>query len=241
MPRAARIVVPGASHHVTQRGNNRQDVFFVEDDRRVYLELLREQSERFGFRIEAYCLMTNHIHVVGVPAREESLAKAIGRTHFLYSQYINDMHGRSGHLWQNRFFSCAMDEAHAMNAMAYVELNPVRARLSKHPWDFEWSSARAHCCGDADSAGLCLNLRAWFETVSANDWKRTLTEFRRDAAAQSAICRHTLIGRPLGSDSFLSKIEHALGRRVRPLPIGRQQGWRKEPEEVAHATTANKR
>ena len=239
MPRALRIVAPEASHHVTQRGNNRQDVFSVEDDRRVYLELLREQSERFGFRIEAYCLMTNHIHVVGVPVREEALAKAIGRTHFLYSQHINAMHGRSGHLWQNRFFSCALDEAHAMNAMAYVELNPVRARLVRHPWDYAWSSAAAHCAEDGGST--YLDLQKWFSDVSARDWKQTLQEFIRDAVTLAAIRRHTLSGRPLGSDSFLSKIEHALGRRVRPLPIGRQQGWRKEPEEAAHAATANKR
>ena len=105
MPRAARIVVPGASHHITQRGNNQYDVFFVPDDRRVYLEYLREQGARFGFRLEGYCLMTNHIHLIGVPAREDSVrafarfAKAVGRTHFLYTQYVNRMHGRTGHLW----------------------------------------------------------------------------------------------------------------------------------------------
>ncbi len=67
MPRVARIVLPGLPHHVTQRGNNRQDVFFVDDDRRVYLELLREHSERFGLRVLGYCLMTNHVHIVGTP------------------------------------------------------------------------------------------------------------------------------------------------------------------------------
>ena len=96
-------MIPGMAHHVTQRGNNQLDVFFVPDDRRVYLEYLREQAARFGFRLTGYCLMTNHVHLIGVPAREDSLAKAVGRTHFLYTQYVNRMHGRSGHLWQNRF------------------------------------------------------------------------------------------------------------------------------------------
>ena len=88
-------MLPGRPHHVTQRGNNRQDVFFVDDDRRVYLGLLKQQAERFGLEILGYCLMSNHVHLVAVPAGEDSLAKAVGRTHFLYTQYVNRLHGRS--------------------------------------------------------------------------------------------------------------------------------------------------
>ncbi len=108
MPRVARIVIPGCPHHITQRGNNRQDVFFVDEDRDAYLRMLGEQAERFGVRVEAYCLMSNHVHLVATPRHADSLAKAIGRTHWLYTQYVNRLHGRSGHLWQNRFFSCAL-------------------------------------------------------------------------------------------------------------------------------------
>ena len=86
MPRVAGIVIPGQPHHVVQRGNNRQDVFFVDDDRRAYLEFLREHCERFGFSLFGYCLMTNHVHLVGTPAAEDSLAKAIGPAHFRHSQ-----------------------------------------------------------------------------------------------------------------------------------------------------------
>ena len=129
MPRVARIVLEGQPHHITQRGNNRQDVFFLADDRLAYLELLRIHGERFGFRVLGYCLMTNHVHLIGVPARQESLAKAVGRTNFRYTQYINRMHGRSGHLWQNRFYSCALDDVHLCRAMCYVEQNPVRAKM----------------------------------------------------------------------------------------------------------------
>jgi len=224
--------VPGAYHHVTQRGNNRHDVFFVDDDRRVYLELLREQAERFEFRVEGYCLMTNHVHVVGVPEQEESLAKAIGRTHFLYSHYINKMHGRSGHLWQNRFYSCAMDDGHAFNALCYAELNPVRAAVVKKAWDYAWSSAAAHCGGEQASA--LLDLAAWREKMPPNDWRATLKEVARDKHAQETVRRNTHTGRPLGSDTFLSKIEHRLGRRVRPLPVGRPKGWRKKKGQYQH-------
>ena len=120
MPRAARIVLPGVSHHVTQRGNNRGDVFFVDDDRRVYLGLLRSGAERYGLRVEGYCLMTNHVHLVCVPTSEHSLARALALANLLYTQYVNRMHGRSGRLWQNRFFSCPLDDAHRVAALCYV-------------------------------------------------------------------------------------------------------------------------
>ena len=129
MSRVARIVVPGCPHHVTQRGNNGQDVFFVDDDRRVYLCLLGEQSERFGLTIDGYCLMTNHVHLIATPRETDSLAKAVGRTHWRYTQYVNRLHGRHGHLWQNRFYSCALDDVHFWSAMMYVERNAVRAAL----------------------------------------------------------------------------------------------------------------
>jgi putative transposase len=99
MPRIARAVAVGFPHHITHRGNNRQDIFFVDDDRRVYLEILNEHCDKYGLDVRAYCLMTNHIHIVAVPAKEDSLAKAVGRAHLSYSQYINRMHRRSGHLW----------------------------------------------------------------------------------------------------------------------------------------------
>ncbi len=144
MPRLARTVAVGCAHHITQRGNNGQDVFFVDDDRRVYLELLGEQAEKYGLEILGYCLMCNHVHLVAVPKVEEALAKAVGRTHFRYTQYINRFHQRSGHLWQGRFYSCALDTRHFWVAMKYVKRNPVQARLCRKPWRYEWSSAAAH-------------------------------------------------------------------------------------------------
>jgi len=232
MPRVARIVVPGVPHHITQRGNDRQDVFFVDDDRLVYLELLGAQARRFGLWIEGYCLMRNHIHVVGVPMREDSLAKTMGRTHFLYTQYVNRLHKRSGHLWQNRFYSCAMDDGYALNALCYVELNPVRAGIAKNAWDYAWSSARAHC-GKGEDNGALLDMPAWRERMRGMDWQATLQAAAGDKAGQDAVRRATHTGRPLGTHSFLSKVEHLLGRRVRALPVGRQKGWRKRKQPSA--------
>ena len=148
MVRQARVVVPNVPHHVTQRGNNSQDVFFVDDDQRVYLSYLRDSAIRYGMTVSAYCLMTNHVHLIVTPTTEKSLAKALGRTHLMYAQYINRLHDRLGHLWQSRFYSCPMDENHMYNAAAYIELNPVRAGMVKVPWDYVWSSAGVHC-GDA--------------------------------------------------------------------------------------------
>jgi len=226
MPRTARIVVPGAWHHVTQRGNNRQDVFFVEEDRHVYLEMLREQGQRFGFQLIGYCLMTNHVHLIGVPEEEDSLAKAIGRCHWRYTQYVNGLHGRSGHLWQNRFHSCTCDEAYGLNALAYVELNPVRARMVRRAWEYPWSSAARNVEPTSGAGSDTYNLL--HQEISPEQWRATLEAVGKSSDICDTIRRNTYTGRPLGSDSFLSKVEHYLGRRVRALPVGRPQVTKKK-------------
>jgi putative transposase len=218
MPRVARIVVPGWAHHVTQRGNNRQDVFFVDEDRAVYLRLLTEQAELHGLSVLGYCLMTNHVHLVAVPAGEHSLAKAVGRTHFLYSQYVNRMHKRSGHLWQNRFYSCVLDETHLWRALTYVERNPVRARLVRQAWRYAWSSAAAHS-GEAGPSEL-LDLAAWRREWRPDRWRKALQQ-PEDETLSGLIRRSTHTGRPLATDGVLSKLERKLGRRLRALPVGR--------------------
>lgn len=219
--------MPGVAHHVTQRGNNRQDVFFVDDDRRQYLSYLKESAVRYGLAVSAFCLMTNHIHLVVTPETETSLSKALGRAHLMYAQHVHRLHGRLGHFWQSRFYSCPLDDAHAHNAAAYVELNPVRARMVVFAWEYPWSSASVHCGDGRDQSGL-LALSEWSEQMGVTEWRATLSaiaESREDEIDRLRI--HTRTGRPLGDDAFLSRVETLLGRRVRPLPIGRQKGWRK--------------
>ena len=214
MPRNARIVVPQLPHHVTQRGNNRQDVFFVDDDRRAYLSILKEQSDRYGLKILGYCLMTNHVHLIAVPLTSESLSKAIGRTHWRYTQLINRLHGRSGHLWQNRFYSCALDDEHFIMAMAYMERNPARAKICRKAWLYEWSSAAAHVNGREEDG--ILDMEYWRKSVGGLDWE-TFIERPEEKTVMKSLRLNTNRGRPLGSDSFLSKLEKKLGHRVRPL------------------------
>ena len=123
MPRRPRFILPGVAHHVTQRGNNREPVFHFSDDRRFYLDLLGRHAACYGVRILGYCLMTNHVHLIAVPEREDSLARTMRCVHSEYALAMNHAQGRSGHLWQNRFFSCLLDESHLLPAAGSMDLN----------------------------------------------------------------------------------------------------------------------
>lgn len=217
MPRLARVVVPGVPHHITQRGNNRQDVFFGDDDRRAYLALLRAHAEKYGLGILGYSLMTNHVHLVVVPAAPESLAKGVGRTHFRYTQRMQHLHDWTGHLWTNRFFSCPTDEAYCWAALRYVELNPVRAGLVASPWEYPWSSAAAHCAKATDPL---LDLTLWQGSWTPARWQAWLAR-GTDEAELAALRASTHTGRPLGESSFIARLEEALSRRLHILPGGR--------------------
>jgi len=144
MPRRARVVFEGVVHHITQRGNYRQNVFEDDSDKRKYVEFIREYSEKYGMKIYAYCLMSNHVHFIAAPVKEDSLAMTFKYSNMRYSSYFNKKNRRSGHLWQGRFYSCPLQFEHALEALRYVERNPVRARMVELPWEYEWSSAREH-------------------------------------------------------------------------------------------------
>ena len=141
MPKTARIVIPNMPHHVIQRGNRKQDVFFDEADYRMYLSLLKEKCEESGAKILAYCLMSNHVHLIVTPSHEQGL-RFLGEAHRRYTRYINARHDWRGYLWQGRFSSFPMDDRYLYEALRYVELNPVRAGLCGHPAQYRWSSAR---------------------------------------------------------------------------------------------------
>ena len=129
MPRNARCIIPEMAYHVTQRGTNRQRVFFSASGRAAYLRLLQQNLAPAETRVLAWCLMTNHVHLVLVPGREDSLEILLRRLHGRYAQMVNARRLRSGHLWQNRFFSCPLSADHLRRVLAYVERNPVRAGL----------------------------------------------------------------------------------------------------------------
>ena len=144
MPRRARVVFEGVVHHITQRGNYRQNVFEDDSDKSKYIEFIREYSEKYGMKIYAYCLMSNHVHFIAAPVKEDSLAMTFKYSNMRYSSYFNRKNKRSGHLWQGRFYYCPLQFEHALEALRYVERNPVRARIVELHWEYEWSSAREH-------------------------------------------------------------------------------------------------
>ena len=162
MARIARAVAPGYPHHITQRGNRRQQTFFCEDDYLAYIELMAEWCRKYRVEIWAWCLMPNHVHLIAVPHTEEALSRAIGEAHRRYTRRINFREKWRGHLWQERFASFPMDEQYLLATARYIEMNPVAAELVQNPEDYRWSSAQAHLAGedeDSHKSRLCLS---WF-------------------------------------------------------------------------------
>jgi putative transposase len=221
MARLARIVVADVPHHVTQRGNRRQDVFFCADDYRAYRELMAESCAKAGVRCIAWCLMPNHVHLILVPPSPDALRATLAEAHRRYSRRINFAKGWTGYLWQGRFASFPMDEAHLMTAVRYVELNPVKAGLARRAEDWPWSSARAHVSGKPDGltdpqalAGLCRNWRATL--------RRGLDAGDLDADAEAAIEAHQRTGRPWGGQDFIERLEAETGRALKKRRPGRK-------------------
>ncbi|MBF0111005.1 MAG: transposase [Magnetococcales bacterium] len=216
MARLARAVIPGEPHYITQRGNRRQRTFFQDEDYRLYLELMTEWCCRIGVEIWAYCLMPNHVHLIAVPGSSDGLRKAIGEAHRRYTQSINAREKWQGHLWQGRFASFPMDEAHLLAAARFIELNPVRSQLAPTPSDHPWSSAKAHMSKTDDilvkTPPLLTRVADWAEFLSVGTSEETAELLRK----------HERTGRPLGDESFLSRLESLLQRPLAPQKRGRK-------------------
>jgi putative transposase len=220
MTRRLRVVIPGWPHHVTQRGNHRQTVFFSAHDRIVYLRLLAEYFQRYGISLLGYNLMDNHIHHVDIPENKSSLADGVGQLHQDFSRWQNIQRGKTGHLWQNRFFSCPVEEEQVWQVLGYVELNPVRAGMVENAWDWEWSSARAHVTG-SDSSGL-LDMSYWRRTFNEVEWRKYLEQLLANEAINTKIRRATAGGYFWGNDATARRLELELGKQLLPGRRGRK-------------------
>lgn len=216
MPRIPRVVGVGYPHHITQRGNYGQTVFKEEEDYIKYLRWLKEYSKKYLTKIWAYCLMSNHIHFVGVPMKEDSFARTFNTLHMRYAQYYNRKRRAKGHLWQGRFYSTVLDERHLYTAIRYVERNPVRVGIVEEPWEYKWSSARAHINKEAHPilSDDCYLIK------EINEWRAYLME-REKGAVINNIRENTRTGRVCGKESFIRRIENLLGRKLVALPRGR--------------------
>jgi putative transposase len=223
MPRIARIVVAGFPHHIIQRGNNRGEVFFNDEDRAVYLFLLKTYSEKWNCAILCYCLMPNHVHLLVKPSLEESLQKMMQGITLCYTQHINRKYRRTGRLWESRYHSCLVgQETYLWAVTRYIEQNPVRAAIVKDSQDYRYSSAPAHF-GLAHDPVLGEDLfpeiqrNSYIEFIQSEIPTMQMKEIRESART----------GRPLGTKEFVSEMEHRLGKRLVALAHGRPK--RKQP------------
>ncbi len=177
MARQARTVIPGQAMHVMVRGNNREMLFFGNEDRRIYLEWLRDGARQFGCAVHAFALMPNHVHLLITPHNEDSLAKTMQSLGRRYVQYFNQQHHRSGTIWEGRYRSSLIDPEYFLRCQRYIELNPVRAGFESSPQDSGWTSFSSHIGGNSEP---------WL-VDHQNFWKLGNTPFERQMAWASFV------------------------------------------------------
>jgi putative transposase len=221
MARLARIVIPEVGHHVTQRGNRRLPVFFCDEDRLFYLDLVAAACATHGVTCLAWCLMDNHVHLILVPPQARALASALGEAHRRYTRQVNFREGWRGYLFQGRCASYPMDEAHLMVAVRYVENNPVAAGMVDRAEDWRGSSARSHIAGMrvpgdglTDMSALGRHVGNWHTMLSAG------LEAADDRPSHEAIESRLRTGRPLAEAGWIAAMEKRLDRRLTPAKPG---------------------
>ncbi len=210
MPRGAR---PGFPHHVIQRGNRRQNVFFEPNDYFLYLKLLTIFTKKYFADVWSYCLMPNHVHLILVPKKADDLAKAVGETHKTYTKTINKRHQWKGYLWEGRFKSYFMDNSYVFCAIRYVEMNPVRGRMVDAPEKYPWSSAKSHIENKKSPLLSPFKLK---EEIS--DWRSYLLsapENETDILRQRVQSNH-----PLGTPEFISDVEKHFDIKIGTRTLG---------------------
>ncbi|WP_460079716.1 transposase [Pseudomonas sp. H3_H05] len=226
MPRMGRIVIPNYPHHIVQRGHNRQVVFAVAEDYQRYLTDLRELKDAFGVKVYAYCLMTNHVHLLLAPGESVAglgqLMKALAAR---ATRYRNRLEGRSGTLWESRYKSSVVQsDSYLLACCRYIELNPVRARMVADAADYPWSSYRIRVGDMPDSHWL--NADPCFVALGNTSAERCrrYEEFVRQAvpADEIRLIRDSLQrGQLTGTSRFVDEVERIVGVRIEQRGQGR--------------------
>ena len=229
MAKFARIVIPGCPHHIIKRGNRRQIVFFSDNDKKTYYDLLKRETAKAGIAVWTYCLMDNHVHLIAVPEKENSLAKGIGRVSRNYSLLINIRNDWEGHLWQHRFDSYPLGETHVYSAVRYIERNPVRAGIVDRAEDYYWSSARSHVLREKDEL-----LSDFYLMSEIPDWAFYLKE-ETDESDRKLFKSHARTGKPLGNDKFIDRLEKMTGRSIKKKKPGpkRRKNMEADPTNLS--------
>lgn len=224
MPRQPRYPIPDIPQHVIQRGNNRQPVFFADDDYRFYLACLQHAAEQHTCAVHAYVLMTNHVHLLVTPSQANGVVKLMQSIGRRYVQYVNATYQRTGTLWEGRYKACLVEaDTYLFTCSRYIELNPVRAAMVPHPAAYPWSSYRWHVYGEPDP--VITDHELYHALGSTPDARQAAYR----GLFQEAFDEHLLQDlrttvhqcRVLGTERFKDAIEDALARRIRPGTPGR--------------------
>ncbi len=220
MPRRARVVFPGVPHHVTQRGNHRERVFFESGDPEAYLSWLCACSRQENVEIVAYCLMPNHVHLIVIPSGQGGLHHLMMSVNGKFAQRINRMRAQTGHLWQGRYFSSPLDETYFLNAIRYVELNPVRAGLTSCGEEYRWSSAASHCGHRFDP--LLRPYKTYRPLRGIADWSQWLASGLGEEAI-AILRKYSVRNLPCGSPEFIERLEKVAAQDLRYRSQGGQR------------------
>ena len=207
MARLARLVLPNFPHHLVQKGNNAQSVFLDSNDYSRYIQLACKYSHKYSVDISAYCLMSNHIHILAAPAKENGLAEMMRPVAGLYARYFNKKYGKKGHLWETRFYSSVVEaDSYLFCVAQYIELNPVRAGIVTKPEDWRFSSATHHINGVADP----LVSAQLYEESEMEQYRKILAEGPEDEVIEE-IRSCTSGCKPIGGKRFIARLARKFG------------------------------
>jgi putative transposase len=227
MARKPRMYLPDVPAHIVQRGNNRNACFFSDDDYLYYLEVLGQGLRRYGVKLHAYCLMTNHVHLLMTPMDKVGISRVMQHLGRLYVLYINRTYRRSGTLWEGRHkASLVNSEEYLLTCYRYIDLNPVAAGMVNTPEQYHWSSYRWHAWG---SKNKFIHDHALYQKLgpTIKDRQcayRDLLKLQIPDEDIHKIKKCLDYNYPLGNDRFKQEIETALGRAVGHNQRGRPNG-----------------
>jgi putative transposase len=223
MPRRARSYLPGYAYHVVQRGNNREACFIEPENYQFYLELWQQIARRYGVKVHAYCLMTNHIHFLATPSSEMALSNTLKVVGSRYAQYMNKSYRRNGTLWEGRHrSSLVQQDGYLLTCYRYIEMNPVRARMVNRPEEYRWSSYRANAWGDHSWIEPHLEYIALGSSLEERcECYRGLFASELSEQDLHLIRKAAHYCQPAGDDRFKAQIEAKYGIKLGQITRGR--------------------
>ncbi|MEW6536710.1 MAG: transposase [Candidatus Auribacterota bacterium] len=217
MARIPRIIIPDYPHHIVQRGNNRQAIFEDDQDRQEYLALVQRYKQDTECKVLSYCLMDNHVHLLIIPLKAESLSKFMQKVALKYTQYANDKYKRSGRLWECRFFSSPVEtDTYLLAVCRYIERNAVRAGVVGQPEHYEWGSAKYRVSGKNPEF-----LDDIFPEYANREEYLEFLKLPPNSGQYEMISRSTSRGYPIGSMRFYEKVMKLTKRDLTKRPVGR--------------------